>query len=186
EESAAEASMLFTVACACGERTNTAQVWPGRVMSSVYWPLPVMKRWSSLRLTGAPMPVAVTGVLLLVSMPPRGFLPADWSFGVEGRLGCPGRGSAGGPRGERSALFRGLPHAAGHGRGARFHGGDDVVVARAAAQVALEPLADGVLVEVAALPLHQVDGGHDHAGGAEAALQGMVLPERLLHGMQRP
>src|SRR5215470_8932675 len=33
-------------------------------MSSVYCPLPVMKRWSSLRRTGAPIPVALTGILL--------------------------------------------------------------------------------------------------------------------------
>ena len=32
------------VACACGERTNTAWRWFARLMSSVYWPLPVRKR----------------------------------------------------------------------------------------------------------------------------------------------
>ena len=47
-------------------------------------------------------------------------------------------------------LFGGLPHGA-HVGGAGLHGRDDVVVARAAAQVALEPFADGVLVELAAL-----------------------------------
>src|SRR6185436_5696631 len=80
-------------------------------------------------------------------------------------------------------LFGSLPHAA-HGGGTGAHGGDDVVVARAAAQVALEALAHRVLVEIAALAGREVDGGHDHAGGAEAALQAVVLAERLLHGMQ--
>ncbi len=32
--------------------------------------------------------------------------------------------------------------------------------------------------------LHQIDGGHDHAGGTEAALQGVMLAEHLLHRMQ--
>ena len=37
---------------------------------------------------------------------------------------------------------------AAHGGGAGSHGGDDVVIARAAAQVALEALAHGVLVDI--------------------------------------
>ncbi len=32
------------LACACGERTNTAWHWLARLMSSVYWPAPVRKR----------------------------------------------------------------------------------------------------------------------------------------------
>src|SRR5438067_837479 len=60
---------------------------------------------------------------------------------------------------------------------------DNVLIAGAAAEVALEPLADlrlgrrGVLVE-------QADDRHDHPGGAEAALQRVLLVERLLDGMQ--
>src|SRR3990172_913007 len=124
-------------------------------MSSVYWPLPVMNRWSSLRRTGAPIPVVAA----------TGFPPVAVSF----CLRAAALGSAPG-----SGLFGGLAHAA-HIGGGCFHGGDDVVVAGAAAQVALEPLADGVVVELAARALHEVDGGHDHARGAEAALQAVVL-----------
>ena len=54
--------MLLILAWACGERTNTARVSPGRPTSSVYWPLPVMKRKSSLRRTAAPIPVALMAV----------------------------------------------------------------------------------------------------------------------------
>ena len=36
-----------------------------------------------------------------------------------------------------------------------------------------------------ALAMDQIDRGHDHAGGAEAALQAVMLAKRLLHRMQR-
>ena len=39
--------------------------------------------------------------------------------------------------------------------------------------------------EIVALAVDDIDRGHDHAGGAEAALQAMMLAERLLHRMQR-
>jgi hypothetical protein len=56
---------------------------------------------------------------------------------------------------------------------ALLHGLDDVVVAGAAADVAFERLAD--LASWAAVVLHQVDGAHHHARGAEAALQAVAL-----------
>ncbi len=59
---AALASRLLILARACGERTNTARVSPGRTTSSVYCPLPVIKRKSSLRRTAAPIPVALMAV----------------------------------------------------------------------------------------------------------------------------
>src|ERR1044071_7263880 len=68
------------------------------------------------------------------------------------------------------------------GRG--FHGFHDVLIAGASAEIAFQSVADfgfggvGVAVE-------QLLGGHDHAGRAEAALQSVVVPERLLHGVQR-
>ena len=62
---AALTSILLILARACGERTNTARVSPGLVTSSVYWPLPVMKRMSSLRRTAAPIPVALMAVFSL-------------------------------------------------------------------------------------------------------------------------
>ncbi len=36
-----------------------------------------------------------------------------------------------------------------------------------------------------ALAVHQIDRGHDHAGGAEAALQAVVLAKSFLHRVQR-
>src|SRR5690349_14348237 len=51
---------------------------------------------------------------------------------------------------------------------------DDVVVAGAAAEVALELLADGVVVEIVTLAVDHIDRGHDHAGRAEAALQTVI------------
>src|SRR3990172_11417377 len=60
---------------------------------------------------------------------------------------------------------------------------NDVLVPRAAAQVAFEPVADATLREVTAV-FDQLDGGHDHAGCAEPALEAVHLAERLLHRMQ--
>ena len=63
------------------------------------------------------------------------------------------------------------------------HGFDDVVVAGAAAQVALEAdphlLLGGVRVLV-----EQVDALHDHPRRAEAALEAVALAEGLLHRVQ--
>src|SRR5580698_4025531 len=84
-------------------------------------------------------------------------------------------------------LFGGLRcrAAPAHGAGAGSDRLDDVVIAGAAANVALELLADGVVVKVVALAAHHVDRGQDHAGRAIAALQAVVLAERLLHRVQR-
>src|SRR4029078_12475213 len=73
-----------------------------------------------------------------------------------------------------------------HGLGARRDRFHDVVLAGTAADIAIELVADGLLVEVVALAPHDVDRRHDHAGSAVAALQRIVLAERLLHRMQRP
>ena len=78
---------------------------------------------------------------------------------------------------------RGRDHApASRGRQHRAH---DVVVAGAAAEVALEPEPDLALGRVGVL-LEQRDRGEHHARGAEAALQPMLLVERLLDRMQLP
>ena len=55
----------------------------------------------------------------------------------------------------------------------------DGAIAGAAAQVALERLP-----EVGALRLVERRRGHDHAGGAEAALEALRVEEGALHGMQ--
>src|SRR4051794_11084353 len=57
-----------------------------------------------------------------------------------------------------------------HRLGARRDRQHDVLIAGAAAEIALELLANGVVGKVVALPVYQVDRGHDHAGSAEAAL----------------
>src|SRR5262245_24509720 len=78
-------------------------------------------------------------------------------------------------------LLRTFGHRLGAGRD-RFH---DVMVAGAAADIAFELVADGLLIELVALAPDDIDRRHDHAGRAIAALQRVVLAERLLHRMQR-
>src|SRR5262249_9819071 len=46
--------------------------------------------------------------------------------------------------------------------------------------------ADGPLLEVMPLAPHDIDRGHDHARGAEAALEAVVFAESLLHRMKLP
>src|SRR5262249_38719700 len=60
---------------------------------------------------------------------------------------------------------------------------DDVVVARAPAQVAFQLVADLVLGRLG-VALEDLARGHDHAGRAEPALQPVLLPEALLDGME--
>src|SRR6516225_999694 len=114
-----------------------------------------MKRWSSLRRTGAPIPVAPirsSSLAAAVAVPP-----------LRGGFAVP--------------FF--------HCLGAGCDCLDDVVIAGAAAEIAFELVPDGRIVEVMTLAVDNVDGGHDHAGGAIAALQPVMLAEGLLHGMQR-
>src|SRR5690242_18554249 len=108
-------------------------------MSSVYVPRPVRKRKSSLRLTLAPMPVAVA-------------VPSGIS----------------------------LPS---HRLRAGLHGLDDVVVARTAADIAVEAVADLLFAETGVV-FGQRDRGHHHARGTEAALQAVIVAKGLLHRMQ--
>ena len=55
----------------------------------------------------------------------------------------------------------------------------DRAIAGAAAEIAFQRLR-----QVGALLLVERGGGHDHAGGAEAALEGLRVKEGLLHRMQ--
>ena len=64
-----------------------------------------------------------------------------------------------------------------------MHRLDNVLVASAAAQVSLQPPADLFLARVR-IALQNLGCGHDHGGRALAALQAVMLPERLLHRMQ--
>src|SRR5207249_1375382 len=63
------------------------------------------------------------------------------------------------------------------------HRGDDAHVSAAAAEVAAEVLADLVVVAGVALP-DAGQAGHDLAGRAVAALQRVVVDERLLQRVQ--
>src|SRR5919205_2212493 len=60
------------------------------------------------------------------------------------------------------------------------HGVDDLLVARAAADAALEPVHD-LLAGRPRVVLEQRLRRHHHAGGAEAALERRALEERALH-----
>src|SRR3954452_13133427 len=84
------------------------------------------------------------------------------------------------------SLFCGGLHRlpAGHGLGACGNRLDDVVVAGAATDIALELLPNRVLVEARALAVDDVDGGHDHSGGAEPTLQAVMLAKSLLHRVE--
>src|ERR1700688_867025 len=101
-----------------------------------------MKRWSSLRRTEAPIPVPLMA------------LPSGNSLSGTARR-CP----------DVPSLFGGLRRA--RAAADRLCAGDDrfddVVVAGAAADIALELLADGVVVEVVTLAADHIDCGHDHA-----------------------
>src|SRR5438876_521512 len=66
-------------------------------------------------------------------------------------------------------------------RGGETHRVHDLFVARAAAEVARERLAD-VRVGRARVALEQLVGRDQEAGGAEAALDGARVDERLLDG----
>src|SRR3989442_1209207 len=63
--------------------------------------------------------------------------------------------------------------------------GDDVLIARAAAQISLERVADLGLGRLG-LRREQIGRRHDHAGSAKAALQPVLLPKRLLQRVQAP
>src|SRR5437870_4140099 len=105
-----------------------------------------MKRLSSLRTTRAPMPST----------------PMVWSSRPE--LFClrfPSKAAVVVFCSRRAALLGRLRNL--HASGCIEHGFDDVVVAGAAADIAFELLADGGLVELAIMAVHDVDRRHDHA-----------------------
>src|SRR6185295_9155914 len=126
-----------------------------------------MKRLSSLRTTRAPTP---STPIFCPPLPER-FPPfrsksggLEWIDLVERRL------------------FRRLRNF--HLAGGIQHRLDDVVIAGAAADIALELLPHGGLVEAAAVARHDVDRAHDHARRAIAALQAVIVAECRLHRMQ--
>ena len=97
-----------------------------------------------------------------------------------GRAALAVRGPAGlGQRGHAGISSRG-PHALGRD----LHGADDLDVAGAPAEVALEARAD-LRVGGRRARLEQARRGHDHARGAEPALRATLLEESLLDRMER-
>src|SRR6185295_1023785 len=71
-----------------------------------------------------------------------------------------------------SDLFGGLRFGgarAGHGGGTGKHGGNDVVIARAATDIPFQIGADHLLAQAPTTPRDDVDGSHDHARRTEAA-----------------
>src|SRR5882757_196012 len=127
-----------------------------------------MKRRSSLRTTLAPIP---STPMILVSLPEFCCPPFPSKFGG---LEFSKRSSA--------ALFRRLRNL--HATGGVEHRLDDIMVASAAADIALQLMADGGLVEFAAVAVDDVDRRHDHARRAIAALQSVIVAERRLHRVQ--
>src|SRR6202022_1879615 len=132
-----------------------------------------MKRRSSLRTTLAPMPST-----------PIAFLPVGphhLRVNLEVRRSQPVFEFESSDLADQE-LFRRYRdiHAAG-GVENRF---DDIVVAGAAADIALKLVPDSVLVELAAIPVDDIDRRHDHARRAKTALQSVIVAERGLHRMQ--
>src|SRR5208282_4553506 len=113
-----------------------------------------MKRWSSLRRTAAPIPVAVMAVS-------SGSSSCSTIPSLRGVL-------FGGFRGGTATL---------HGAGAGSDRLDDVVITGATADVAFQLLANRLVVELVTLAAHDIDRRYDHAWRAVAALQPVVLAE---------
>src|SRR5262245_19174643 len=84
---------------------------------------------------------------------------------------------------EPKSFAWGMPASLLHLLGRVLDGADDVVVAGAAAQVPLELMPDVGLAR-ALVALQDLVGGHDHARGAEPALEPVLLPEALLDGVE--
>src|SRR6059036_3419349 len=83
----------------------------------------------------------------------------------------------------KSVVMAGPPSPLARRAGRGPNRGDDVLVAGAAAEIALERVPDLGVARMRVLT-QQVGGGHDHSRGAEPALQSVFVPERLLQGVQ--
>src|SRR5713226_3163160 len=83
----------------------------------------------------------------------------------------------------RRGLCGGLRRYSAHRGGRGLDRFDDVHVARAATEVALEALSNLVIGRTRVLR-QQIGGRHDHPGRAVAALEAMLVPERLLQRME--
>src|SRR5258706_4037773 len=129
----------------------------------MYRPWPRIKRGSSLRFIEWPMPQILASVLgSLISVSSR-----TCEYVVRGSEGD----------------VTPSPNLLAHLLGRVLHGLDDIHVARAAAQVPADGLADLLLARIP-VAYEERARGHQHARRAEAALQTVLLGEALLHRME--
>src|SRR3990172_6787700 len=142
---ASDASMPRILAWAYGLRTMSIQSWPGRLRSSMYSPLPRMKRGSSLRLTEWPMPptsrvVVVRTWTSVISLTPRSPAPPAPS---PRRAALPVDGDADVDRAHRPLLAVRLGALGGEAQGPFGHHADhgQLVVDRAVAVLGRSSLA---------------------------------------------
>ena len=121
-------------------------------------PCPWIRRGSSRRLTRSPTSFGRTGDANALLCP-----------GIVAGRGCGGVSGTVSRRTRRRVLHR----------------VDDVLIAGAAAEVAVQPVANLLLARLWIVG-QQVDRRQDHAGRAVAALQSMFLPEPFLQRMELP
>src|SRR5262245_55721096 len=148
--SAAEVSMLTTLAWAYGERSILPKSIPGRLMSKVYFAFPETLSGPSRRLMRLPM---------CVRLPSSGHLYSAIAL----------------------ASFPQRPAGAGNLRDGAF----DAIVGTAAAEIAADSQFD-LFRRRLRMFVEQRSAGHHKAWCAEPALLCIVIPERLLDGMQLP
>src|SRR6266511_3395632 len=150
---------------------------PGRVTFSVHRVRPVISRASSLRWRGAP-----TSLTVVVMSPSSRHRLGDGfrrhRFAGQARVGGAGLARLRGGR-RRPRRLAGLAQR----RRGVAHRPHDVLVPGAAAQFALQPFAYLLVAGVGVLA-EQVHRRHDHAGGAEPALQRVPLVEGPLDRVQ--
>src|SRR5947199_2421901 len=156
--SAGDTSTRVTLACAIGLRSTAMCSIPANWLLSVHCVCPVTSLASSLPSRRRPTSRAVSGAEI-------------WSAA-----------STATTPGSISDMCRPLRTGARHLRGRLLDGVHDVLVARAAAEVALDALPDLVLGRVRVVT-QEVGGGHDHARRAVATLQRVALVERRLQRM---
>ena len=164
--SAADASIEVIRACASGERTNAACSMPGSAMSSTKLPRPWISGGSSLRRMRRPTWWPFSRPLSLGHAPAP--LAASSCAASRPASETPGSGTS-----PRRLQLRGVLHRL-----------DDVVVARAAAQVAGERRRGSRASDGSGLRCEQVGRRHDHARRAVAALEAVLGPEALLQRVQ--
>src|SRR5262249_21747388 len=163
--SALEVSIDTMRAWGCGLRSTRPISWPGRLKSAPKRARPVTLSTPSgrmVRVPTTPCPFVPFSAIVILS------------YWASGRLR-----RAPAPDGRRIS-----PAGRAHGGSGVFHRAHDLVVARAPAEIAGQPVADLGVARVR-VALQQRAAGHEEAGGADPALQRRVLEELLLQRVQR-